>query len=48
VKEDGQVLEVSKDLVVLGIIQVVEKSIGHLSPYKNQGDTVYKGEVITS
>ena len=49
IKDAGDVLEIYKDHIVVGVKQEFTKSLAWLNPYKNKdGAQVYKGEVLTS
>ena len=49
VKEEGIVLEVTKDFITLGVTRVIDRSLMGLSPLRtNDGDVVYKGEILTN
>jgi hypothetical protein len=49
IKEAGVVLDVTKDAVVIGVIHEYTKALNNLNPLKTQeGDTVYKGEILTT
>ena len=48
-KEEGVVLEVNKDYIILGVTTIIDKSLTGLSPHKNKdGEQVYKGEILTN
>jgi len=49
VKEEGKVLEIHKDRIVIGIQEIFTKALIGLSPLKmKDGEQVYKGEVLTT
>jgi hypothetical protein len=49
VKEDGMVLEVSKDHIVFGTKKVTEYSLtGLASLLSDEGESVYKGQILTT
>ncbi|MDR0860986.1 MAG: hypothetical protein LBO09_08745 [Candidatus Peribacteria bacterium] len=49
VNEEGKVLEVDKDSVILGVEEVFTKPLYGLLPKKNKsGETVIKGEILTT
>ncbi len=49
IQEAGVVLDVTKDTVVIGVTHEYTKPLNNLNPLKSQeGETVYKGEVLTS